>query len=243
MGRYGKTEPEQRGARHGRPSLIIERPRSTLESMTGMRVLLFDRTCREIAGRLGLTTIWSAGARLFRWQRRFDVAWGISTWKEGLHSLARHEAPRSISEVHFWGHGTWGQAWVGQEALSVESLEPGHVHFESLRAIRDRHLPDGSTLWWFRTCDTLGTARGHAFARRFASFMDATVAGHTFTIAWAHSGLRCLRPGQEPDWGAQEGLRGECKRSAWSSFGKPRTIPFWKQEIPSEWRPNSTWKP
>jgi hypothetical protein len=204
--------------------------------MDGHRVLLYDRTCREIAGWLGLSAVWRVGGWWFRARGRFDRMLGIASWTEGLHALADLDPARPLDEVQYWGHGNWGSARAGNERLSVESLRAEHPHRPLLEQVRRRHRDDGGTVWWFRTCETLGREAGHRFARSFATEMNATVAGHTFIIAWAQSGLHCLAPGQEPDWSSQEGLRSD-GRAQWSRFRGPRTIPFWRQEIPNAWRP------
>ncbi|MEM6368297.1 MAG: hypothetical protein AAGD10_04520 [Myxococcota bacterium] len=192
-----------------------------------LSVVIFDQTCREIGGVLGLSSVWSTGAALFRTNGRFDAVHGVASWHQAFAWLAA--LPEPLAEVQFWGHGTWGAARVGTERFDASSLEPGHVHHPDLSRLKQRFIPGG--LFWFRTCQTLGRAEGKAFAQRLSRFLDVRVAGHTGVIAWAHSGLHCVGPDAPAAWEDDEGVRPD-GRPRWSQLHHPRTIPFWRQRLP-----------
>jgi hypothetical protein len=88
--------------------------------------------------------------------------------------------------------------------------------------LRSRLAPDA--LWWFRTCETLGKAEGHEFARRWTRFFNCRVAGHTHAINILQSGLHVLAPGEEPTWPLDEGVNPGAIRAKDSSVFAPQTI-------------------
>lgn len=173
-----------------------------------------------------------AGAFLYGALDRIDAWYGAASWSEALHFLSTFGAPKRIREIQFWGHGNWGNAKIDGEPLDTNSLQRGHAHHDSLHRLRDRFTEDA--LWWFRTCETFGTERGQAFARAFADFLNVRVAGHTYVIWCAQSGLHTLRPGQDPDWSPDEG-RSEKRpdeRARWSTFTAPNTVSFLTGSVP-----------
>lgn len=196
------------------------------------KVVVFDRTCRSPLG--GLSALWSIGAEWNRTLGRFDACFGASHWQQALRWLADVRPGEWLEEVQFWGHGKWGEAWIGGDRLSMDWLDPAHKAASWLQAIRDRMRPDGRSLWWFRTCETLGGAKGQSFAQAFSDRMGVRVAGHTHVIALAHSGLHLTEPGSHPNWDPTEGIRSEQARHArGSSFRFPRTIGFWRMSLPN----------
>lgn len=200
-----------------------------------LRLLIYDGNGK--AGETALRSSWAAGARLYRALGRIDRYIGARAWPEALAWCAAQGDP--IAELQFWGHGRWGQALLGDEALSQASLAVGHRHRTGLDALRSRLLPDGGSLIWFRTCETFGATRGIAFAKKLTSELGARAAGHTHVIGALQSGLHGLRPGAEPNWSASEGLlRGtaEAPEAALpSSVGASNTIHFMTPAVPAEW--------
>ncbi|MCB9694153.1 MAG: hypothetical protein H6736_20275 [Alphaproteobacteria bacterium] len=197
--------------------------------------MLFDRTCthtRRVP--LGLTHAWLVGGRLYGGLRRFDAWHGVSSWEEGLRWLSSHDR---LDEVQYWGHGNWGLARVDRDVLDRSALEPGHALHPLLREVRERMAPGAP--WWFRTCDTLGSARGHAFARAWTDFFERPVAGHTHIIGVWQSGLHQLAPGALPHWSESEGIREGTPdaptRSTWSHPGAPNTIHLLNGVVPAGW--------
>ena len=97
----------------------------------------------------------------------------------------------------------------------------------------------GQGLWWWRTCETLGAARGQAFAGALAEFLDARVAGHTFIIGAWQSGLHTLGPGETPRWSPTEGLKDgdpERPRAAYGSSRRaPNTIHCLHGQVPKDY--------
>jgi hypothetical protein len=201
-----------------------------------LRLLVYDRTCRGRRALPGLSHVWAAGRRLYGALGRLDGAFAAASWGEALEWLATFQASTPIAEIQFWGHGRWGLARVGDEPLDVRSLERGHPHEPRLAAIARRMLPGAEGLWWFRTCETFGTARGHEFARAWSRFFGCRAAGHTYVIAFWQSGLHSLLPDAEPAWSVDEGLPpgvAEPRTALWSSARAPHTISCLRGEVPS----------
>lgn len=205
--------------------------------MSGLRLLVFDRTC---TGRpLGLTSAWRTGSVLYRALGRIDAAYGASRWDEALEWLGRVEASRPIEEIQYWGHGRWGRVLIAADALDAASLAPGHPLEARLDAVRERLVPDGGALVWLRTCEAFGAAAGLDFAARLADRLGARVAGHTHVIGALQSGLHGLLPGRRPHWSAVEGLaEGTAEapvRAMGSSPRRPNTITCFDGAVPPDW--------
>ncbi len=202
-----------------------------------LRLMVYDRTCTGRRGLPGLSHAWVSGALLYRGLRRFDATLGVTSWAEALEWLATYGDDAPIASVQFWGHGKWGEARVGADVLDSAALGPQSPLFPRLQAIRERHLADGATLWWFRTCETLGAVPGQDFARRFSEGMNARVAGHTYIIGPWQSGLHSLAPGEAPSWSADEGLLEGSptapSRARWSARGEPNTVHFLQGKLPA----------
>jgi hypothetical protein len=190
-----------------------------------LRVVVFDRTCVWTRGHL--SPAWSRGAWLYRALGRVDAVRGVASWDEALAWLASLDQP--IRELQYWGHGTWGCALVENDVLDAASIRRGRL--DDLRA----QLAPGA-LVWFRTCNTLGAARGIAFAERLADFLGARVAGHTYLIGFHQSGLHAVDPGYRATWQATEGLaQGDAnapRRARPSRPWAPNTITCLHGEIP-----------
>jgi hypothetical protein len=199
----------------------------------GLRLMLYDRSCRGPSLGLGLSHAWATGGRLYRALGRFDAVHGAWSWAEGLDWLARAARRRPIREIQFWGHGEWGGLWIDEERLTAAALEPGHYLRDRLATLRARLMPDGSSLWWFRSCDVFGTRAGHDFARAWTRFFGCRAAGHTHQIMVVQSGLHVLAPGQEPTWPADEGVEPGLPRARDSSWFAPRTITCLHNELPT----------
>lgn len=198
-----------------------------------MRVLVYDRTCLGRGG--NLTPAWAAGAWLYRALGRVDAAYAATSWDEALGWLATRPAP--IEELQYWGHGHWGGARIREDVLDAGALAPAHPLHGGLAALRAQLAPDA--LVWFRTCETLGAARGIDFAERLADFLGARIAGHTYVIGFHQSGLHALRPGARADWSPAEGLaEGSAdapRRAKRSRPWAPRTITCLAGEVPPAW--------
>lgn len=197
--------------------------------------MIYDATCTGRGVLPGLTHSWIAGALLYQGLGRLDASRGVTTWEEGLHWLADHQVERPIAEVQFWGHGKWGEARVAGDILDERSLVAGHTHEAALRRVRARLTDDA--LFWFRTCETFGAHKGHAFARDFTDYLGCAGAGHTFIIGPWQSGLHRLAPGATPHWSADEGIEeGSAAlptRALWSGRRAPNTITCLHSVVPS----------
>jgi len=210
-----------------------------VKSAGPLRLMVYDRTCTGRSGLPGLSHAWVSGALLYRGLRRFDATLGVSSWEQALDWLATVGGGASIASVQFWGHGKWGEARVGADVLGSAALAPTSPLFPRLQAIRERLLPDAASLWWFRTCETLGAVPGQEFARRFSEGMNARVAGHTYIIGPWQSGLHSLAPGETPGWSPEEGLlEGTAtapSRARWSRRGEPNTVHFLQGKLPADY--------
>ena len=198
-----------------------------------LRLLVFDRTC--VRGSGALSPVWSLGSRLYRGLGRVDAVRGVASWRETFAFVA--EQRDSIEELQYWGHGKWGCAFVDREVLDRRALSPAHPLHDGLAALKERLAPDA--LVWFRTCETLGAARGIDFGERLADHLGARVAGHTFIIGLHQSGLHGLAPGTRADWSPNEGLAegtaADPKRAKWSTPLSPRTITCFTGRVPPAW--------
>lgn len=212
---------------------------SVSRNRSGLRLLLFDSTCRGRSFLPGLTHSWIAGALLYRGLGRLDLSYGAESWEEGLRWLATVRAGYPISEIQFWGHGKWGDARIDGERLTIDALESDHPFAGRLETIRSR-MEGPDALWWFRTCETFGANPGHRFASAWTDFFECRAAGHTYIIGPWQSGLHCLSPGDEPDWSVEEGLDegtpDEPEEALWSKPGEPNTISCLRNDHP-ELRP------
>lgn len=207
------------------------------EARRGLRLMVYDRTCRGSGMFPGLSHAWGAGGGLLRTLRRLDAYRGVESWDEALRFLAEFEPDHPIAQVQFWGHGKWGSAKVDGQSLGRHALEPGDPRHGPLRAVADRMLTGEAGLWWWRTCETFGANEGQSFARELAEFLDCRVAGHTYIIGHVQSGLHTLMPGQTPQWAADEGIRegtpDEPVAAYWSKIWRPKTITFLRDTIPT----------
>lgn len=186
--------------------------------------MLYDRTCRGGRFTPGLSHAWSAGGLLYRGLGRIDRWFGANTWAEGLDWILDVSKDRSIREIQYWGHGSWGGLWMDEDFITRAVLEPSHPLNARFAAIRSRLAPDA--LWWFRCCDVFGTKIGHEFAKAWTRYFDCRAAGHTYTINMLQSGLHVLAPGEEPTWSVEEGVVEGMTHAANSSLFAPNTISF-----------------
>jgi hypothetical protein len=164
--------------------------------------MIYDATCLQRIRSGGLSRVWRAGGGLYRILGRFDRVFGASSWGEALDWLGTAGAPARIAEIQFWGHGKWGAPRIGSEVLDRLSLLTGRPLNAQLRAVRDRLVPGGESLWWFRACETFGAVPGQDFARAFTEFLGCRAAGHTHVIAFFQSGLHSLGPGETHNLGS-----------------------------------------
>lgn len=197
---------------------------------TVQRVMVYDKS---LVGAVSLSHAWYAGSKLYHFLGRFDASFGASSWSEALDWLIAF-GPNRIKEFQFWGHGKWGKIFIGQDLWDKSAFEPGHALYEPLDIFRICLAEQ--PLLWFRTCETFGANAGHQFAMNCANFFNATVAGHTYIIGFNQSGLHSLRPHEEPNWSALEGIKKgsaeEPIQAKWSHPFAPHTISCLHSKIP-----------
>ena len=104
--------------------------------MSGLRLMIYDRTCVAKAAPLGLSTAWAAGSVLYRGLDRLDAAFGAASWDEALAWLATHAPERLIAEIQYWGHGRWGRVYVDQDVLDGAAFGASHRLAGRLAAVR-----------------------------------------------------------------------------------------------------------
>lgn len=172
-----------------------------------LRIVIFDGTHTDRTLSIGLTRVWSVGAWLYRRLGWIDLYRGVSSWEEALRWLNEVATPRPIAEIQFWGHGKWGRALIGSEPIDRRVFEEDHPLNRLLCRVRDRLLPQGASLFWFRTCETFGADSGREFAAAWAESLGCAVAGHTHIIGLFQSGLCTLASGAEPHWSRFQGIK------------------------------------
>lgn len=199
----------------------------------GLRLMLYDRTCRGPGPLPGLSTSWWLGAHLHRFTAGFDAWHGAASWDEGLHWLATVRPSERIEEIQFWGHGQPGCVLIDRRPLDVHALDASHPLHPDLEAVRERlHGPE--SLWWFRTCLTFGRSEGLRFAREWTRFFNCRAAGHTWVIGPVQGGLHELGPGEEPDWPEEEGVPppGGWRLPPWLRLDAPNRITLLRGRLP-----------
>lgn len=198
-----------------------------------LRLMIYDRTCRRRGLVPGLSDAWWAGGILYRALGRLDAWGGVASWREAFDWLLAASAERPIAEIQFWGHGEWGGLWIDEELLTIAYLDPAHPLHARLAAVKERLVPGGRALWWFRSCDTFGTRAGHELARAWTRFFGCRAAGHTHHIMFLQSGLHVLAPGEEPRWSEHEGVVAGLPHARHSHVLAPRTITCLHGTIPA----------
>lgn len=142
--------------------------------------------------------VYDAGAGLLSWAwwlgssfGSFDHVFGVRSWAEAYRELAALNGKASALQV--WGHGNRGDAFIGDDDVSVERLA------EVVDLAADAYV-------WFRCCAAFGGARGHQFAVEASTALGVGVVGHTRIVGapW-QSGGHGLLPGQAPYWPLDEG--------------------------------------
>lgn len=201
-----------------------------------IRVVFFDGTQTDRFLGVSLSGIWAAGAWLYRRLGWIDFYRGVSDVEEALEWLAEIGSPRPVAEIQYWGHGHWGCAVIGRELIDQGLLEKDHPLNGHLRRVRDRLLPGGASLFWFRTCETFGGDSGRNFAEAWAKFLGCQTAGHTHIIWLFQSGLCTLAPGARPDWpralGIKKGTPEKPELAERSGPWAPQTITCFHPSVP-----------
>jgi len=191
-----------------------------------------------------LTFWWRLGARMRELQGFADYSIGAATWTHALaevgQAVERHRAitgrPTTIASLQFWGHGLPGHAFLGLDppSMNARTLAPGGLLFGPARQIGKLLHPRQGHVW-FRCCSPFAGVTGLEFARAAAAAFGVPVVGHTFTIHLVQSGTRVLRPGQIPDWNADEGIHQRGRRRGTNIVSAPwhaRTVSMFRLRPP-----------
>jgi hypothetical protein len=184
---------------------------------------------------VGLSPVWRAGTALYRMRGHADAWLAATSWPEALGwaaSVAEQQG-RAITSVQAWGHGSWGRVLIGNGSLDRAGLMPRQALAPALDRLRDALSPEA--LVWLRCCSTFGHREGRSFARGLAERLRCRVAAHTHIIGYWQSGAHSLRPGEEPAWDPDEGVRfegGNAAGALGSSPFAPNTVSCLRAELP-----------
>lgn len=131
---------------------------------------------------------------------------------------------KAFDEVHFWGHGTFGGAYIEFVNL-LTALRASPYMIQELKQVIH---PAG--LLWLRSCSSFGCTQGHYFAEELSKILDRTVAGFTYAIWTFQSGGKILLPNEKAYWPVMEGVN-----TRWSKPGLPQTVLCVQNTIPQSW--------
>lgn len=206
----------------------------------GQRLMIYDNTTIKDGwdgfGSDALAYSWLAGGKLYRIMRSLDKVKGVSSWEEALDWIIEQGKIEPISQIQFWGHGSWGRVWIGKQALGVKTIRNPGILRDKLSDVK-KYLADDALIW-FRTCSTFGNTSGKTFAKEFTEWMSCKVAAHTHIVGWWQGGLHSLKPGQEPYWPDDEGVKtlsNGKQDSIWSTRKTPNTIICLNGHLPEGW--------
>jgi len=195
-----------------------------------MRLIIYDKTDKNFVG-----WTWVVGSWLYSLFNRVDARYGAISWADALDWVIRISENKEITEIQFWGHGSWGGAVINGDWLTSWWAQREPLN-SRLLTVRNRLAKD--FVWWFRTCNSFGAHKGMEFAKTFSNLIRRTVAAHTFIIWKFHSGLRVIRPTEEPSWPAEEGIKEgtpeKPEEALWSHPKAPHSIFFTTTTIPEK---------
>lgn len=166
----------------------IARPAKKILKKKRLRVIVLDSS----KGRGALGKWWDAGSHLAKLSDEFKIIRGKS-WDQVARALLKLEF---INEVQFWGHGSPGSAFIGEDRLNESSLSS-----EAWRNLAEGNVFAPNALFWFRTCSTFNEDVGRSFAEALSLQLNVRVAGHTKYIHSVHEGLVSIQtPGGQAQW-------------------------------------------
>jgi hypothetical protein len=170
-----------------------------------VRILAYDATPAPF---FSVARTWIIGAALFGW--RFDHVVAATSWYDVLNKC--REIGSDV-ELHFWGHGSPGQAFIGKQVLPRSDKRWKHVR-----------------LLWLRCCSTMHGSGGIAMVKALRKHGTAVV-GHLNIIGpMGHSYLVGCAPGQ-PIWWTNT----EVDPRSWSRPWQPRTVSPLRMRLPAWW--------
>jgi len=199
----------------------------------GIELILWDSSPQESL----LDETWKTGASLHKLTRRFDHVYGADKWEELLRWAIYMSRDTWIRELHFWGHGMWGRAYVGLQAINWHAMEnPDNRLYELFEELSTRFRTN--SLLWFRTCCSFGGEDGHHFAKSLLRRFQCRVASQTRVIWMLHSGIHTLsleKP--DPDWSTKEGMKRKKGKvvPTWSMPWHKHTRLVTQDRIPRSW--------
>ncbi|KAF0972961.1 hypothetical protein FDP41_008813 [Naegleria fowleri] len=181
---------------------LLSTAQQVLNPKKGLSVLIYDSTNEHESTRDQFASIsWAVGSSFFEAVNKFDRVIRAKSWDQVVRELNQiADSGELIREVQFWGHGSPGKVFIGQDELTTEVLDtPSWV------SLSKRKIFHQNALWWFRSCSTCNRNEGRSFAKKFVDLFGVRMGGHTVFIHAIHAGLVCLRPGQEPSWSDEDG--------------------------------------
>jgi hypothetical protein len=163
------------------------------------RVVVYDTTDKY------LSPLWAFWAWVGRVLGIYSFVHGFSSWEEFTSFLSKYPKG-SIFDLQIWGHGGPGTIYFNGIGKSFKTDS------EELKVLENIIEPY-SGLVWFRSCSVFKGKKGHEFAQRVSSAIQANVAAHTYIIGtWGlSSGLHVVGPGNKftPHWDLEEGSNAE----------------------------------
>jgi hypothetical protein len=160
-----------------------------------------------------LMACWAVACFVQKLFGRVDAYYGASGWGEALKWILA--LPRPITSFQYWGHGSPGRIWLGQQmvaTLDLLKMKP--------------KLAPGAVVW-FRSCQTFGGREGHEFSKVVADGLGCTVAGHTVVIGPVQAGLHTRAPGTKASWPIEESYS-----SVWVALRRPNTVTCLATRLP-----------
>jgi len=136
---------------------------------------------------IDLSFWWSVGASA---RPDYDYKLGVSNWNEAFSQIGEIRKTKYIQWIEFWGHGSPGKAYLGNEELNLEKFKDLCKTY-GIVAADFRRKTWCTPLFWFRTCVTAQGDEGKAFLVGIANELDVYAYGHDQNIDFHHNGICC----------------------------------------------------
>lgn len=150
-----------------------------------MRLVVYDNKPGTGLGNAGLRLSWKVWAWKQLQTKECDAVLAANSWFDAISWAAKQP---QITWLQYWGHGSDGAAYCGDEALKPTDLA----------VLKGKFKPDGYV--WFRSCSTFNRLWGRDFAKSVRRQTGVKVAGHTAIIGLIQPGLQVLKLNGEATW-------------------------------------------
>lgn len=160
--------------------------------MANLRVILYDNTQHNLTKELGLSKLWSLGAKA----GKFDHVIPATGTTQAVNNLKKYllgALPEQKVDLQLWGHGNVARYYIDSSVFEFDELIP----------IKDRLASV-----WIRACSSFQGEDGQEFAVELTEKLDCSVVGHTRIISSPipayQSGCYGLHPKQQPNWSTSD---------------------------------------